>query len=61
MISRLFQVPPRPLIRSQRFANRPIWRQKQHRVSAHIMVCFLTYVLWKRLGQWMQRSGLCAD
>jgi len=37
---------------------RPIWHQKQHRVLAHILVCFLAYVLWKTLAQWMRRSGL---
>jgi len=37
---------------------RPIWHQKQDRVLAHILVCFLAYVLWKTLGQWMHRSGL---
>jgi len=29
---------------------RPIWHQKQERVEAHILVCFLAYVLWKTLG-----------
>jgi hypothetical protein len=37
---------------------RPIWHQKPERVRAHILVCFLAYVLWKTLGQWMQRAGL---
>jgi transposase len=37
---------------------RPIWHQKQERVEAHILVCFLAYVLWKTLAGWMQRSGL---
>jgi hypothetical protein len=37
---------------------RPIWHQKQDRVQAHILVCFLAYVLWKTLGQLCQRSGL---
>jgi transposase len=37
---------------------RPIWHQKQDRVQAHILVCFLAYVLWKFLGQLAQRSGL---
>jgi transposase len=37
---------------------RPIWHQKEKRVRAHILVCFLAYVLWKTLAQWMQRSGL---
>jgi transposase len=37
---------------------RPIWHQKTERVLAHILVCFLAYVLWKTLSQWMRRSGL---
>jgi len=37
---------------------RPIWHHKAERVQAHILVCFLAYVLWKTLAQWMQRSGL---
>ena len=37
---------------------RPIWHQKQERVQAHILVCFLAYVLWKTLAQMCRRSGL---
>ena len=37
---------------------RPIWHQKADRVKAHILVCFLAYVLWKSLAQWMKRAGL---
>jgi transposase len=37
---------------------RPIWHQKASRVQAHILVCFLAYVLWKMLGQMCQRGGL---
>jgi transposase len=37
---------------------RPIWHQKTERVLGHILICFLAYVLWKTLGQWMRRSGL---
>jgi transposase len=37
---------------------RPVWHQKQERVEAHILVCFLAYVLWKTLEQWQQRAGL---
>jgi hypothetical protein len=37
---------------------RPVWHQKQDRVLAHILVCFLAYVLWKLLGQLCQRAGL---
>jgi transposase len=37
---------------------RPVWHQNPERVQAHILVCFLAYVLWKTLAQWMRRSGL---
>jgi len=37
---------------------RPIWHQLQHRVEAHILVCFLAYVLWKLLQGWLERAGL---
>jgi len=37
---------------------RPIWHQRQERVEAHILVCFLAYVLWKTLAQLCQRAGL---
>jgi transposase len=37
---------------------RPIWHQKEDRVLAHILVCFLAYVLWKTLAAMCQKSGL---
>lgn len=37
---------------------RPIWHQKEDRVLAHILVCFLSYVLWKTLGQMCRQAGL---
>lgn len=37
---------------------RPIWHQKEDRVLAHILVCFLAYVLWKTLSQFCGRAGL---
>lgn len=37
---------------------RPIWHQKDERVAAHILVCFLAYVLWKTLAQMCQAAGL---
>lgn len=37
---------------------RPVWHQKEERVLAHILVCFLAYVLWKFLGQLCRRAGL---
>jgi transposase len=37
---------------------RPVWHHKSERVQAHILVCFLGYVLWKTLEQWQRRAGL---
>ena len=37
---------------------RPIWHQREDRVLAHILVCFLAYVLWKTLHQMVQATGL---
>lgn len=37
---------------------RPIWHQRQDRVEAHILVCFLAYVLWRTLGQMCRQKGL---
>jgi transposase len=37
---------------------RPIWHQTEERVLAHILVCFLGYVLWKTLGQLCRQAGL---
>jgi transposase len=37
---------------------RPIWHQREDRVRAHVLVCFLAYVLWKTLGRMCAGSGL---
>ena len=37
---------------------RPVWHQKEDRVLAHILVCFLAYVLWKTLSQMALAAGL---
>jgi transposase len=37
---------------------RPIWHQREDRVQAHILVCFLAFVMWKSLEMWQQRAGL---
>jgi transposase len=37
---------------------RPIWHQKEDRVKAHILVCFLAYAMWKTLAGWMAGAGL---
>ena len=45
-------------IQKSELGLRPIWHQKATRVEAHILVCFLGYVLWKTLQQWQRRAGL---
>ena len=45
-------------ITKDELAIRPIWHQKEDRVQAHILVCFLAYVLWKTLAGWMRGAGL---
>ena len=37
---------------------RPIWHQRDDRVLAHILVCFLAYVLWKTLAGQCRAAGL---
>ena len=37
---------------------RPIWHQKEERVQAHILVCFLAFVLWKTLALLAKAAGL---
>jgi hypothetical protein len=45
-------------IQKSDLALRPIWHQKEERVQAHILVCFLGYVIWKTLGKMCQAVGL---
>jgi transposase len=45
-------------IAKDELAIRPVWHQKEHRVQAHILVCFLAYALWKTLAGWMRKGGL---
>jgi hypothetical protein len=47
-------------IQKSDLALRPIWQQRADRVQAHILVCFLAYVLWKTLEQWQQRGRVGA-
>ncbi len=37
---------------------RPVWHPKEDRVLAHILVCFLAYVLWKFLGANLPAGGV---
>ena len=45
-------------IHKSQLSIRPIWHQRDDRMLAHILVCFLAYVLWKTLEQWQSRAGL---
>jgi transposase len=45
-------------IQKSELSIRPVWHQREDRVKAHILVCFLAYVLWKTLEQWQHRAGL---
>ena len=37
---------------------RPVVHQKTERVEAHLLVCFLTLLLWRTLEMWMRGKGL---
>jgi hypothetical protein len=45
-------------IHKSNLSIRPIWHQKDERVRAHILVCFLAYVLWKTPGRLCRQAGL---
>jgi hypothetical protein len=45
-------------IQKSELGIRPVWHQRADRVQAHVLVCFLAYVLWKTLEQWQRRAGL---
>jgi len=37
---------------------RPVFHRKEHRVDAHILVCFLALAMWRTLEQWLASKGL---
>ncbi len=37
---------------------RPVFHHRQDRTQAHILVCFLSLVMWRTLEHWMSASGL---
>lgn len=45
-------------IQKDQLCIRPIWHQKANRVKAHILVCFLAFVMWKALEKWQEKAGL---
>ena len=54
----LTQVEAAFRIQKDQLNVRPIWHQREDRVQAHILVCFLAFVLWKCLEMWQSRAGL---
>ena len=48
-------------IHKSQLSLHPIWHQRTDRVQAHILVCFLAYVMWKTLEQWQSRTGRCGS
>jgi transposase len=45
-------------VQKSELSIRPIWHQRADRVEAHILVCFLAFVLWKTLELWQRRAEL---
>ena len=45
-------------IQKDQLRVRPIRHRHAERVEAHILVCFLAFVLWKSLEMWQSRAGL---
>jgi transposase len=45
-------------IQKSELRMRPVWHQRADRVEAHLLVCFLAYVLWKTLERWQSQAGL---
>jgi transposase len=56
--SQLTQAEAAFRIQKDQLSIRPIWHQRADRVQAHILVCFLAFVLWKTLELWQERAGL---
>ncbi len=45
-------------INKEQLDLRPVWPQKEDRVKAHILACFMAYAMGKTLAAWMKRAGL---
>lgn len=45
-------------IQKDQLSIRPIWHQREDRVEAHILVCFLAFAMWKTLEFWQDKSEL---
>jgi transposase len=54
----LYQAEAAFRINKSELSIRPVWHQREDRVQAHILVCFLAFCLWKTLEGWQSRAGL---
>ena len=45
-------------MQKSKLSIRAIWHQRADRVEAHILVCFLAFVLWKTLELWQRSAEL---
>jgi transposase len=45
-------------VQKSELSIRPIWHQREDRVDAHILVCFLAFAMWKTLECWQSKAGL---
>ncbi len=36
---------------------RPLFHRLEHRVQAHILICFIALVMWRSFEQWLQAGG----
>lgn len=37
---------------------RPVWHKRDDRIKAHVLVCFIAFVMWKTFGLMCKRAGL---
>ena len=37
---------------------RPVYHQLEHRVQAHILICFIALAMWRSLEMWAQGAGM---
>jgi len=54
----LYQAEAAFRIHKSELTMRPIWHQREDRVLAHILVCFLAFCMWKTLEGWQAKAGL---
>jgi transposase len=45
-------------IQKSELSIRPIWHQREDRVEAHILVCFIAFAMWKTLEGWMKQARI---